>query len=357
MSGTSNGATDGAAEAVSDAASGASPERNGESRLTVLLAMGANLGVALAKLAAGLFTGSSALLSEAAHSFGDTSTEVLLLTALSKSKRRADRVHPFGYGKARYFWSLFAAIGIFASGAAFSIYEGVHTMLGHYERASESLWINYPVLLIAAVLEGFSLRQGVRQARGTARRHGRSLIGYLHDPDDPTVKSVVLEDSTALIGLAIAGAGVALHQLTGSAYWDGAASLLIGLLLVVVAFLLARTCEVLLIGQQADAGLIRAIDQRLTEQPEIDSVIDVLTMMVGTDQVLLCVRADFVNTFTAGDLEEACVRIDHMLREEFSELDEIFIQPTAPSDATVKARVVARYGRSLADERDSGDTP
>ncbi|SOD71879.1 cation diffusion facilitator family transporter [Jatrophihabitans sp. GAS493] len=333
----------------------AAPPSGGESRLTVLLALAANIGVALAKLAAGLFTGSSALLSEAAHSFGDSSTEVLLLTALSKSKRRADRVHPFGYGKERYFWSLFAAIGIFASGAAFSIYEGLHTMLGHYERASESLWINYPVLIIAGVLEGLSLRQGVRQARGAARRHGRSLVGYLHDPDDPTVKSVVLEDTTAIIGLVIAATGVALHQITGSAFWDGAASLLIGLLLVIVAFLLARTCEILLIGQQADVRLIQAVDDRLAQQPEIDSVVDVLTMMVGTDQVLLCVRADFVDTFTAGELEDACVRIDRTLREEFSELDEIFIQPTARSDAAVRARVVARYGRSLADERELRD--
>jgi cation diffusion facilitator family transporter len=317
-----------------------------ESQVTVLLALAANAAVGLAKLIAGLITGSSALLSEAAHSVGDTSTEILLLTALRRSTRSADRVHPFGYGKERYFWSLLAAVGIFASGATFSIYEGLHTILGGGGE-SEKLWINYPVLAFAAVLEGLSLRQGTRQAAGAARRQRRSVRSYLTNPDDPTVKSVVLEDSTAIAGVLIAAAGVGMHQITGSAVWDGVASLLIGALLVVVAFLLAQTSKTLLIGQQADLSLIRDVEARLAQQPEIDTVVDVLTMMIGTDQVLLCVRADFVNSFTAAELEEACVRIDASLRDEFVELDEIFIQPTPKSNADVQARVVARYGRTL----------
>jgi cation diffusion facilitator family transporter len=325
------------------------PAEGSESTLTVLLALAANAGVGLLKLAAGLITGSGALLSEAAHSAGDTSTELLLLTALRRSDRPADRVHPFGYGKERYFWSMLAAVTILISGAAFSIFQGFHTIFGG-EEASDKVWINYPVLAIAFVLEGISFRQALGQVRGAARTGRRSVGSYIRNPDDPTVKSVVLEDSAALIGLGLAGAGVGLHQLTGSAVWDGLASLAIGLLLVGVAFALAQTCKGLLIGKQADVRLVRSIEAWLEEQPEILDLVDVLTMMTGVHRVLLCARVDFVAGSTADELEAACVRIDADLRAEFPSLDEVFIEPVPRSDARLRERVLHRYGRVLADE-------
>ena len=196
--------------------------------MTVLLALAANAGVGLLKLAAGLITGSGALLSEAAHSAGDSSTELLLLTALRRSDRPADRVHPFGYGKERYFWSLLAAVTILISGRGVLDLPGPPHHPGRGREPADKLWINYPVLAIAFVLEGISFRQAIGQVRGAARSGRRSVRSYVRDPDDPTVKSVVLEDSAALIGLVLAGAGVGLHQLTGSAFWDGPASLAIG---------------------------------------------------------------------------------------------------------------------------------
>src|SRR5579875_443461 len=161
----------------------------GERLLTVLLALAANFGVGVLKLIAGLITGSSALLSEAAHSVGDCTTELLLLVALRRSDRPADREHPFGYGKDRYFWSLIAAGAIFLSGAAFSIWEGLHTILVG-EAAGGQLWINYPVLALAACLEGTSFIQAVRQLRSKARRQRRSWRTAFLDSDDPTVNSV-----------------------------------------------------------------------------------------------------------------------------------------------------------------------
>jgi len=321
-----------------------------ESTLTVLLALAANAGVGLLKLAAGLLTGSGALLSEAAHSAGDTSTELLLLTALRRSDRPADRVHPFGYGKERYFWSLLAAVTILISGAAFSIFQGLHTILGAAEEPTDKLWINYPVLAIAFLLEAISFRQAMGQVKGAAARGRRSIRSYLRDPDDPTVKSVVLEDTAALIGLALAGAGVGLHQLTGSSFWDGLASLAIGVLLVFAAYALAQTCKGLLIGKQADLRLVASITAWLERQPEVLDVVDVLTMMTGVDRVLLCARVDFENGHSAEELEQACVRIDAELREEFASLDEIFLQPVPRTDATSRERVLNRYGRVLADE-------
>ena len=332
------------------------PAEAGESTVTVLLALGANAGVGLLKLVAGLVTGSGALLSEAAHSAGDTSTELLLLTALRRSDRPADRVHPFGYGKERYFWSLLAAVTILVSGAAFSIFQGFHTILGNADEPTDKLWINYPVLAIAFVLEGISFRQAIGQVRGAARRGRRSVRSYLQDPEDPTVKSVVLEDSAALVGLVLAGAGVGLHQLTGSKFWDGLASLAIGALLVAAAYALAQTCKGLLIGKQADIRMVRAIEARLEEQPEILDLVDVLTMMTGVHRVLLCARVDFVEGSTADELEAACVRIDADLRAEFPSLDEVFIQPVPRSDARLRERVLNRYGRVLADEPRSEST-
>jgi cation diffusion facilitator family transporter len=321
----------------------------GESTKTVLLALAANIAVGLLKLIAGLLTGSGALLSEAAHSVGDSSTELLLLTALRKSEKPADSVHPFGYGKERYFWSLLAAVTILVSGAAFSIYEGLDTILAG-EGPVKDAWLSYLVLVLAAILEGTSLRQGIMQMRDVAARGRRSTRSYLRNPDDPTVKSVVLEDSAAIIGLVLAATGVGLHQLTGHGYYDGAASLAIGVLLIGAAFALAQSCKGLLIGKQADLRLVRAISDRLEEQPEILDVVDVLTMMTGVNRVLLCVRVDLVNSYTAADVERACIRIDSELREEFTDLDEIFIQPVPRSDAALREKVLTRYGRVLADE-------
>lgn len=323
-----------------------------EGTLTVLLALGANVGVGLLKLIAGLITGSGALLSEAAHSAGDSSTEILLLTALKRSERPADRVHPFGYGKERYFWSLLAAVTILVSGAAFSIYQGLHTILGPAEE-SKALWINYPVLAIAAILEGTSFRQALNQAKGAARKGRRSVKSYIRDPDDPTVKSVVLEDSAALVGLLLAGLGVLGHQLTGNQVWDGAASLAIGVLLVFAAAALAQSCKGLLIGKQADLRTIQEIGRRLEQEPEIVDVVDVQTMLIGVDRILLCTRVDFEDGYTAADVENACVRIDQDLRRDFPNLAEVFIQPVPRSDAGLRQRVLDRYGRVLADEPES----
>jgi cation diffusion facilitator family transporter len=320
------------------------------STITVLLALGANLGIAILKAIAGLLSGSGALLSEAAHSVGDTSTQVLLLTALRRSTRPADRKHPFGYGKERYFWSLLAAMGILVSGAAFSCYQGVRT-IAHGGEQTTYAWVNYVVLGMALVLEGTSLVRATRQVRREATEHDLPVGRHLQVGDDPTPRAVFTEDLAAVIGILLAAAGVALHQVTGSAVWDGIASIAIGILLAVVAWLLAHTCKVLLIGRQADTRMVQAIRDRLDEQPEVDEVVDVLTMLTGTDKVLLCARVDFVDTYSASDLERACVRIDGELRAEFTDLDEIFIQPVPRSDPELRDRVLARYGRSSVTER------
>lgn len=308
--------------------------------------MAANIGVAIAKLVAGVLTGSSAMLSEGAHSVGDTGTELLLLTALKRSARPADRSHPFGYGKERYFWSLLASVSIFTAGALFSIYQGVTTLVGEPEE-HRNVIVAYVVLAVAFLLEGTSLVQAVRQVRRERSEQEVGLRTYLHRSDDPTVTTVLFEDSTALVGLLLAFAGLALTQLTGSPVWDGVASLAIGLLLVVVAYGLGRSNMALLIGRQADPRLVGDVTAWLRGQPEVVAVVDILTMLTGTDQVLLGARLDFDDRSTSDEIEKACVRMDEELRGTFPDLDEIFLTPVPRGDPDLRARVRARYGELL----------
>ena len=318
----------------------------GESTLTVVLAMAANIAVGVAKLVAGVLTGSAAMLSEAAHSVGDTMTEVLLLTALKRSAKPADRTHPFGYGKERFVFSLLAAVSIFVAGALFSIYQGLHTLLGAPEE-QQNVLVALIVLVVEAVIEGASLTQAVRQVTADRKQEKQGLLTFVRRTDDPTVITVLFEDSAAITGLAIAFAGVGLTALTGSHVWDAAASLAIGVLLIVVAYGLVRTNMTLLIGRQADPRMVRAIARRLEENPEVDEVVDILTMLTGTDKVLVCARLDFAQSATSDDIEHACVRIDDALREEFTDVDEVFLEPVPRGDPDLRARVRARYGAEL----------
>jgi divalent metal cation (Fe/Co/Zn/Cd) transporter len=203
------------------------------------------------------------------------------------------------------------------------------------------------VLALSTGLELVSFGQGVRQLRREAAHEGTTVREYLRDPEDPTVKSVVLEDSAALIGLFLAFVGVGLHQLTGAAFWDGAAALAIGVLLVAVAYSLAHTNKGLLIGKQANVRLIRRIRAFLEEQPEVEKLVDLLSMMVGTGRILLCARLDFDDNLSAAELEQACVRIDNELRLRFESLDEVFLEPVPRTDPSLRARVLARYGDVL----------
>jgi cation diffusion facilitator family transporter len=318
-------------------------QERSESTLTVLVALGANLAIAILKLVAGLITGSAAILAEAAHSVADTFTEALLLTALRRSEKPADRRHPFGYGKERYFWSLLAAVSIFTSGALFALYEGFSAIFGE-PREQGSAWVGYLVLGGAFVLEGISWLRASKQVREEAASEKRSLREYLRLSDDPTVKTVFFEDSAALVGLLLAFAGLALHDVTGNAVWDGLASVLIGLLLAYVAYLLGRTNLGLLIGRQADPAVVREVREFLRGVPEVEVVVDLLTMVTGTDRILLCARLDFVDGLSSSDLEQACVRIAGELTDRVPDLDEIFLEPVPRTDPNLRARVLARYG-------------
>ena len=303
-----------------------------ESKSTVVLALAVNLAVAVAKTAAGLLTLSSAMLAEAAHSWADTTNQVFLLLALKKAQRPADTTHPFGYGKERYFWSLLAAVGIFVTGALFSVYQGVDSLLGGgHEITTKEFVISYAVLGVAFLLEGASLLKAVRQIQGEARERQRGWLEHLRKSNDPTVKTVASEDSAAVVGLVLAAGGLALHQLTGSAVFDAVASIAIGALLAWIAYVLGRDTKELLIGESADPELRLDIITILTGYVGVNGLLDMLTMQLSPDHVLVAAKVDFDDDLGAAEVELLCNRIETDLQARFPSVTHLYLDPTSPT--------------------------
>ena len=250
-----------------------------ESLVTVIVAFGANLLIAVAKSIAAAITGSASLVAEAAHSWADAGNEVFLLVANRRSARPADPQHPFGHGREAYVWSLFAALGLFVAGSAVSITHGVQELINP-EPASDYL-IGYLVLALSFVLEGISFSQSIRQARPEAASFDRDLIEHVMATSDPTLRAVFFEDAAALTGLLIAAAGLGLHELTGSPTPDAIGSILVGVLLGVVALVLINRNRRFLVGQEADPRVRAAVIQQLLEQPEVARVTYLRLEVVG----------------------------------------------------------------------------
>ncbi|MDX3375078.1 cation diffusion facilitator family transporter [Streptomyces sp. ME02-6991-2A] len=298
----------------------------GESTFTVIVAALANLGIAVAKAVAGLISGSSAMLSEAAHSVADTVTEVMLLTALKRSEKPADEDHPLGYGPERYIWAMLASIATFVGGAVFSIYDGVHTLIAGEELGNPL--VSYVVLGVAFLLEGYSLRTGVKQVRREASRLRVPDTYYLRHTPDTAVKAVVMEDSAALIGLLLAAGGLLGGQLTGSGVWDGIASCLIGLLLVYVAWVLGRSNAQLLIGRPLPPAVRAGVREELKSVPHIVDVLELTTLIQGPAEILIAAKVDFRDMATAEEVEWACEEAEAQLRERFPSVRRVYLDPT-----------------------------
>lgn len=298
----------------------------GESAFTVIVAAAANLGIAVAKAVAGLISGSSAMLSEAAHSVADTVTEVMLLAALKRSEKPADEEHPLGYGPERYIWAMLASIATFVGGAVFSIYDGVHTLVAG-EELGDPL-VSYIVLGVAFLLEGYSLRTGVKQVRREASRLRVPDTYYLRHTPDTAVKAVVMEDSAALIGLLLAAGGLLGGQLSGSGVWDGIASCLIGLLLVYVAWVLGRSNAQLLIGRPLPAAVRAGVRDELLSVPHVVDVLELTTLIQGPTEMLIAAKIDFRDMATAAEVEWACEEAEARLRERFPSIRRVYLDPT-----------------------------
>nr|WP_245866286.1 cation diffusion facilitator family transporter [Rhodococcus kyotonensis] len=294
----------------------------GESLRTVVIAFGANFGVAIAKSAAAVATGSASMVAEAAHSWADTGNEIFLLVANKRGSRGPDRARPLGYGREAYVWSLLAAVGLFVAGAAVSIWHGVTSLLSG-ESSAENYTINYIVLAVAFVLEGISFLQSVKQIRGEAQQYDKDFLDYALETSDPTLRAVFAEDSAALIGLVIAAAGIGLHQLTGSAVWDALGSIAVGILLGVVAVVLIDRNRRFLTGEPGSRALWDAVVERIERLPEVASVRFVRIEFVGPKQLFVVASVDLVGDSVESSIARTLRRLERELETDNAVVDAV----------------------------------
>jgi cation diffusion facilitator family transporter len=294
----------------------------GQSPRAVYAAIASNLGIAVTKFAAAAITGSSAMMAEGIHSLVDTGNGWLLLLGIRKSRKPADTVHPFGHGKELYFWTLIVAILIFAVGGGVSFYEGIRH-LRHPAVVEDPAWA-YGVLAIAAVLEGYAWSVAFRQIeRGRGRR---GIWRMVRQSKDPTTFTVLFEDTAALLGLFVAFLGVFLGQHFRNPYFDGAASVVIGVILAAVAVLLAYETKGLLIGEAVDPATLSSIRTLAEDDPAVARVVRPLTMHFGPNEVLLTLELVFEKGQSAAEAARAVDRIDRAIRTAHPQIRHIFIE-------------------------------
>ena len=290
---------------------------------TLLIAFAANLGIAVSKFAAAAVTGSSAMLTEGIHSVVDSLNQLLLIWGRRQSRKAPDAQHPFGYGRELYFWSFVVAVLVFALGAGVSVYEGVVHIMA--PEPAVSPLIAYIVLLIAFLLEGgstFAAFRDFRAAKGTL-----GWFAAVRQSKDPPAFIVLLENGAAMAGILAAAAGLALAQLTGNPVFDGAASIVIGLILGLTAAFLAIESKALLIGESADPALIDSIHAAASRKPGIVGVGHVLTVHSAPDQVTVVMSADFDDMITAGDVERIIAEIETEVEALWPTVKRLYIRP------------------------------
>jgi cation diffusion facilitator family transporter len=294
-----------------------------DSKWVVYAALAGNLAIALTKFGAAWWTGSSAMLSEAIHSSVDTSNQALLLLGMRRSARPPDRTHPFGYGMELYFWSFIVALLIFALGGAFSIYEGIHRL--REPEQIDDAWVAFAVIAACVVFEGLSFRVAWRELK--RRYPGLSPLGAVRASKDPSVFAVLLEDGAALAGLAVAAAGTGLAVWLGDPRFDGAASILIGCLLVATAALLARETLSLITGESASRDVLDRVRTVLSQDARVERVDDLLSMHLGPGNILLAVSIDFRDDLTSPEIEDAARALEADLRKIHPSIGKVFLRP------------------------------
>ena len=296
--------------------------------LAVIGALFANALIAVLKLVAAIITGSSGMMAEALHSVADTTNQIFLLLGLRFYKRPASGKHPFGYGKERFFWSFIAAIFIFGVGATYAIYEGIEK-LAHPHPPTNLGWA-YAVLALSFVLEACSIALAIYQEVKEAHHEGTSFAEYLRESKDPTAKTVLFEDSAALIGIVIASIGLILtdYQVGGAAgaYWDGLASILIGVVLAIVAFVLARSSRGLLLGEAATPKVLAAIKQAIESHPNVEHVVELLTMHLAPKQILINAHVKLRQNLVTGDVVKSIEEIEERIKRADPKVEMIFLE-------------------------------
>ena len=314
----------------------------------MLAALGANLGIAVTKLAAFVITGSASMLAESVHSLADSGNQALLLLGRSRARRAQTEEHPFGFGRERYFYAFVVAVVLFTVGALFSLYEGVHKIISPEEIRQPA--VAFAVLGIAMVLESFSLRTAVRESNEVRGQIG--WTAFIRRAKAPELPAILLEDLAALTGLVFATAGVALATITGNGKWDGAGSLAIGVLLGVVAAVLAVEMKSLLIGESASADVERAIVTALENGPEVRRVIHLRTLHIGPESLLVAAKIAISGADSAALVAAGIDAAERRVRTAVPIAETIYLEPdiydAARADATDPAIRAVRRRRNQA---------
>jgi len=295
-----------------------------ESRKSVIAALLANTGIAIAKFVAAAISGSSSMLAEAFHSLADTGNQGLLLFGLARAKRPADEGHPFGHGKARFFWSLIVAVSLFMVGGGFSIYHGVKGLVEGHQEVPEVI-IALIVIGVAICFEGYAWRTAWKQL--DASRRGRGVWAAVRHSKDPEVLTVLAEDTAAISGLLVAAASVSLAALTGEAAFDSAGSVIIGLILLAVAFLLGRENAALLLGEAVDPQVRQDIDRAIRSIDEVEDVFELLTMHLGPEEFLVVADVQFREDLDTEDIATTIDRVEAAIREAAPGASRIYVEP------------------------------
>ena len=296
------------------------------SRLAIYAALAGNLAIAIAKFVAAALSGSSAMLSEGVHSLVDTVNELLLLYGLRRAARPADASHPFGYGRELYFWSFIVALLVFALGAGVSLYEGIAHVRNPEPASNHTL--NYVVLGLSILFEGGSWWVSLREFR--ARKGAMGYVQAFRESKDPSLFTVLLEDSAALIGLFIALLGLLAAQWLQMPELDGVASIGIAAVLACSAFVLARESKGLLIGEPAARPLSDALRRIAGADPDVRAVNGVLSVQMGPEQVVAALSAEFEDQRSTAQIEACIERIERAARAEHPELQSLFVKPQTP---------------------------
>ena len=295
---------------------------------TLVIALLANLGIAISKFVAAAITGSSAMLTEGVHSVVDCTNQLLLMWGRRASKRPPDVFHPFGYGRELYFWSFVVAVLVFALGAGVSVYEGIIHITEPEEAVSPL--IAYAVLVVAFFLEGWSTLEAYRDFN-----KAKGLLSWwqaIRRSKDPPAFIVLLENGAAMAGIIAAGIGLALSQLTGDPFFDGAASVVIGVILGVTACLLAYESKALLIGEAADPELVSALHDMVQSCKGVTAVGQVLTVHSAPDQITAMLSVDFDDDITARDVEALVWGIEVEAAQRFPMVRRLYLRPRSPVD-------------------------
>ena len=289
----------------------------------ILAAFLANLGIAVAKLVGFVFTSSSAMLAESVHSFADTGNQALLLFGGRSARREPSREHPFGYGRERYFWAFVVAVVLFTLGSVFALYEGIDK-LRHPHELESPLWA-IGILAVAIVLESVSLRTAITAANPL--RNGASWWSFIRNSKAPELPVVLLEDAAALFGLVIALVAVGVAIITDNARWDGAGTVAIGLLLGVIAVVLATEMRSLLIGEAASASDLEAITETIGSSPHVERLIHMKTQHLGPDELLVAAKVAFPPDLTFRDVAGAIDELEARVRERVPYARAIYVEP------------------------------